>query len=64
MKFKEKYNFLFLCTGNSEPSIIAESLLNRRGNGKFFAYIIFGGEPLDPNNTTAHSEVERHEDNT
>ena len=29
-----------------------------------FAYIIFGGEPLDPNNTTAHSEVERHEDNT
>ena len=38
MKFKEKYNFLFLCTGNSEPSIIAESLLNRRGNGKFFAY--------------------------
>ena len=29
-----------------------------------FAYIIFGGEPLDPNNTTAHSEIERHEDNT
>ena len=38
MKFKEKYNFLFLCTGNSEPCIIAESLLNRIGNGKFFAY--------------------------
>ena len=38
MKFKEKYNFLFLCTGNSEPSIIAESPLNRIGNGKFFAY--------------------------
>jgi len=38
MKIKEKYNFLFLCTGNSARSIIAESLLNRLENGQFFVY--------------------------